>query len=107
MVDKEKTMESFIAKVEADEGVRAKVEAALEARDAKALASIAAGLGFELEESDFEIVEEGDCEHGDARSLSLGELEGVAGGMKISQVRSPQYISTIKSLIFRTKRAQD
>ena len=108
MADKKEMMESFAAKVEADEGLRAKVEAALEVRDAKAIAYLAAEQGFELEESDFEFVEEADSEDADGtRSLSIDDLEGVTGGMKVIVIKDPKFISPILRLMFKVKKEQD
>ena len=78
---KKEALAAFRQAVEADEELAQKVGAAVEARDAQAMAALAQARGFALDAADFS---PGGTSGADARELSDEELLAVAGGNKCS-----------------------
>ena len=102
-------VKNFIKEAEANEELKAKIEALEGADDVvgKAIA-IAAEYGYALTEEDLNTVTEEDFKEDGEESSALGidDLDGVSGGMKIVVVKSPQSMEPILKLIFKVKREQ-
>ena len=100
---------NFIKEAEANEELKAKIEALEGADDVvgKAIA-IAAEYGYALTEEDLNTVTEEDFKEGGEESNALGidDLEGVSGGMKIVVVKSPKSFDPVLKMIFKIKREQ-
>lgn len=75
-------VKNFIKEVEANEELKAKIEALEGADDvAGQTIAIAAEYGCALAEEDLRTVSEEDFEEGGSAALSLDDLDSVAGGM--------------------------
>jgi len=102
-------VKNFIKEMEANEELKAKIEALEGADDVvgKAIA-IAAEYGYALTEEDLNTVTEEDFKEGgeEGNALDIDDLEGVSGGLKIVVVKSPKFIDPILPFLFKIKREQ-
>ena len=102
-------MRKFVEAVKSDADLKVKIEALEGAGDViEQTIAIAADCGYTLAAEDFDgLTEEDFQESGDKSSaLSIDDLEGARGGMKIEPIKSPKALSPILQVIFKIKREQ-